>query len=262
MKLRLFLLCCGVAVAGNIAGIPFIGKWKTNLAKSDFGQTTVTIASLPGGEWQATQFGVSYKFKMDGKDYPDNLGGAVAWKALSANTWEMVAKANDKVTETDSFQLAGDGKTLTDAVKAMKPDGGAMESATTYQRVSGGPGLAGKWKTQKVSGAADTIEMAPSGTNQMPTGTGLVFKDPDMGLACDAKLDGKDYPCTGPMLPPGFTVAMQLSASSGPLDITVKKDGKPYFKASYQVSPDGKTMTETGAATTGEDKFKIVFDRL
>jgi len=111
-----------------------------------------------------------------------------------------------------------------------------------------------KWKTKKVSGGSGTMEMMASGTD------GLIFKDLDMGMSCDGKLDGKDYPCTGPMLPPGFTVAMKNA--EGSLDLTVKKDGKPFFKGTYKVAADGKSMTETGAATSSSDKFKIVFDRM
>jgi hypothetical protein len=253
MNTRLVLLC-GIVSAAMAADMPYAGKWKVNLAKSDFGQTTVTFENLPGGEWQTTAFGITYKFRMDGKDYPDGMGGTAAWKAVDANSWELVAKANGKVTETDTFRLGTDGKTLTDNAKQMKPDGGSMDSTTVYERASGGPSLAGKWKTKKVSGDSGTMEMTASGTD------GLTFKDPDMGMSCDAKLDGKDYPCTGPMLPPGFTIAMKNAARS--LDLTVKKDGKPFFKATYTVAADGKSMTETGAPISGGDKFKIVFDRM
>jgi hypothetical protein len=79
-------------------------------------------------------------------------------------------------------------------------------------------------------------------------------------MSCDAKLDGKDYPCNGPMMPPGFTIAMKGAARS--LDLTVKKDGKPYFKSTFTVASDGKSMTEAGAATTGGDKLKVVYDRM
>src|ERR1022692_3678471 len=201
MKTRLFLLCTLVS-ATLAADLPYAGKWKVNLAKSDFGQTTVTYESLPGGEWQTTAFGVTYKFKMDVKDYPDGMDGT-----------------------------------------------------TVYQRVSGGPGLGGKWQTKKVSGAAGVIEIAQSGTD------GLSFKDSDMGMTCDSKLDGKDYPCTGPMMPPGFTIAMK-NAPPRSLDITVKKDGKPFFKATYTVAADGKSMAETGGAVASTEKFKITFDRM
>ncbi|PWU10536.1 MAG: hypothetical protein C5B51_04060 [Terriglobia bacterium] len=253
MNTRLLLLC-SIVSAGMAADLPYVGKWKPNLAKSDFGQTFMTLESLPGGEWQSTAFGITYKFKMDGKDYSDSLGGAVAWKAIDASTWEMVAKANGKVTETDTFKLGADGKTLTDNAKQMKAGGGSIESTTVYERVSGGPALAGKWKTKKVSGASGILEMTASGSG------GLIFKDLDMGMSCDAKLDGKDYPCQGPLMPPGFTVAMQSAARS--LDVTVKKDGKPFFKATYTVSADGKSMTETGSTASGSDQFKIVLDRI
>lgn len=141
---------------------------------------------------------------------------------MTLNTWDVVAKANGKVTETDRYQLGADGKTLTAAAKQMKADGGSTESAIVYERLSGGPSLAGKWKTKNVSGAAGTIEITTSGDN------GIVFKDPDMGMSCDAKLDGKDYPCTGPMLPPGFTVEMKNAARS--LDL----DGQERRQASLQ----------------------------
>jgi hypothetical protein len=122
------------------------------------------------------------------------MGGTGAWKTVDANTWELVAKANGKVTETDTFKLAADGETLTDNTKQMKADGGSMESTTVHERASGGPPPAGKCKTRKVSGHSGMIEMTASGAD------GLVFKDPDMGMTCDAKLDGKDYHCTDPML--------------------------------------------------------------
>ncbi len=253
MKTRLALLCC-VVTAIMAADLPYIGKWKVNLAKSDFGQTAVTIQSLAGGEWQMTAFGVTYKFKMDGKDYPDSMGGTAAWRVVDSNTWEMVAKANGKVTETDTFKLAADGNTLTDSAKQMKADGGTIESTAVYERISGGPSLAGKWKTKKVSGASGTMEMVASGPG------GIIFKDTDMGMSCEAKLDGKDYPCSGPLLPPGFTVAMNRTSRS--LDMTVKKDGKPFFKASYTVAADGKSMTEVGGPVSGGDTVKIVFDRI
>ena len=148
MKIRLALFCSVVAVVFG-ADLPYAGKWKVNLAKSDFGQTTITLESLPGDEWQSTSFGITYKFKMDGKEYPDSMGGTAAWKSVDADTWELVAKANGKVTQTDTFKLSAGGKTLTDTAKQMKADGGSIESTTVYERVSGGPSLAGKWKTKE-----------------------------------------------------------------------------------------------------------------
>ena len=43
---------------------------------------------------------------------------------------------------------------------------------------------------------------------------GFIFKDTDMGMSCNGKLDVKDYPCSGPMKPTGFTVAWRPSGRS------------------------------------------------
>lgn len=253
MRTRITLLCALAAVS-MAADLPYAGKWKVNLAKSDFGQTTVTLESLPGGEWQSTAFGVTYKFKMDGTEYPDGMGGTVAWKGAGANTWEAVARANGKVTETDTYKLSADGKTLTQASKQVKADGGTLDGTAVYERVSGGPSLAGKWKTKKVSGGSNSMEFVASGAK------GLRYHDLDMDMSCDMQLDGKDYPCIGPTVPPGFTAAVENSGKA--LDLTVKKDGKVFFTATYTVSADGKTLTENaGMVGTGE-KMRIVFDRM
>jgi hypothetical protein len=249
-----FVLLCALAATAAAADLPYAGKWKVNLAKSDFGQTTVTLESLPGGEWQSTAFGVTYKFKMDGKEYPDGMGGTAAWKAVDANTWETVARANGKVTETDTYRLAADGKTLNATSKVVKADGGSLDGAAVYERVSGGPSLAGKWKTKKVSGGSSSMEFVASGAN------GLRYHDLDVNMSCDMKLDGKDYPCTGATIPPGFTAAVKNTGKA--LDLTVKKDGKAFFNATYTVSADGKSMTEDAGMTGTSEKMKIVFDRM
>jgi hypothetical protein len=199
--------------------------------------------------------GMSYQFKMDGKDYPDGLGDTASWKSIGANTWQTTWKLNGRVLTTDSLMLGTDGKSLTVNSKGTKPNGDAIDDTTTFQRVSGGPGLAGKWQTRNVkSSSPAVVEFASSGSDR------LSFRLVDMGLACDSKLDGKDYPCTGPTLPPGWTVAMN-KAEARSLDLLVKKDGKPFFKVTYTVAADGKSMTETGGATATNEKIKIVYDR-
>src|SRR5712692_767895 len=235
MQTRNVLLCAFAAAAALIAAdLPYAGKWKMNPAKSDFGSTTVTYESLPSGEWQSTADGQSYKFKMDGKDYPDGLGDTAAWKSIDANTWQTTWKLNGKVLATDTLKVGTDGS-LAVSSKGTRPNGEAFDDSTTFQRISSGPGLAGKWKTKTVKTSSPTVmELVPSGSD------GLSFKEPANGLTCDGKLDGKDYPCTGPTLPPGWTVAMS-KAGARSLDLTVKKDGKPFFKMTYTAAADGKS---------------------
>ena len=82
----------------------------------------------------------------------------------------------------------------------------------------------------------------------------------DFQLTCEAKFDGKDYPCTGPTIASGWTMSVN---KSGPrtIDITNKQNGKPLYLVSMTVSSDGKTLTETGSAVGVNEKFKAVYDR-
>ena len=255
MKPYLLLSVLAPAMTLVAADLPYAGKWKMNAAKSDFGGTTVTYTSLPSGEWQSTAEGQTTRFKMDGKDYPDPYGGEVAWKAIDAATWEMTAKLNGKVLSTDTLKLSADGANLTVTTKGKKPNGDPIDTTVSAQRVSGGPGLQGKWKTRNLkTGSPSLLELTPSGAD------GLSYKVADMGLTCDGKLDGKDYPCSGPTLAPGWTVAM-TKAGARSLDLSVKKDGKTLYKVAYSAAADGKTLTETGGATATTEKVKVVYDR-
>jgi hypothetical protein len=255
MKGQVFFGVLALATTLSAADLPYAGKWKMNPAKSDFGNTTFTYTSLPSGEWESTADGQTYKFKMDGKDYPDAFGSIANWKAVDATTWQLTTKLNGKVITTDTLKVSADDASITITTKGTKPNGEAIDNTITAQRISGSHGLAGKWKTKNLkSNSPAVLELAPSGAD------GLVYKVADMGLSCDGKLDGKDYPCTGPTLPPGWTVAMTKAGARG-LDLLVKKDGKSLYKVTYAVAADGKTLTENGAATATNETVKVVYER-
>jgi hypothetical protein len=251
----LWLVVTVAATAALAAQQPFVGKWKMNPAKSDFGETTVTYEQLPSGEMQATAVGQMYKFRIDGKDYPALFGSDAAWTALGPTSWQTVWKLKGKVLSTDTLTLSADGKMLTVHTKGTKPNGEPIDDTVVSERVSGGPGLAGKWKTRNVkSSAPSVVEFAASGAD------GLTFRIVDMKLSCEAKLDAKDHPCTGPTLAPGWTVAIQKQGERT-LVMTIKNSGKVLFNSSYTVSADGKTLTETGTATGTSEKTTVVYDR-
>jgi hypothetical protein len=249
-------LLCFIAVAAlNAANLPYAGKWKMNPAKSDFGQTTVTYSQLPSGEMQSIADGQTYKFKLDGKDYPDPFGNTGAWKSIDASAWQVTWKLKGKVLSVDTLKVSADGQTLTVNTKGAKPNGQMIDDTVTMQRVSGGPGLAGQWKTKNLkSTAPNVVELAPSGTG------GLIYRVVDMNMTCDAKLDGKYYPCSGPTLGPGWTLAW-LKAGEHALEWSVQMNGKPMYKGIFTVSADGKTMTENGGASATSEKIRVVYDR-
>ncbi len=86
--------------APKAADLPYAGKWKINFAQSDFGETTVTIARTGSGQMQYTADGLSYTFRVDGKDYPALLGQTAAWKQIDKTTWETSTKLDGKVVST------------------------------------------------------------------------------------------------------------------------------------------------------------------
>jgi hypothetical protein len=139
---NLFLIGMCACGLGAAADAPYVGKWKMNVAKSNFGESTVTYEQLPSGEMKTTMDGQSYTFKTDGKDNMTPWGMTVAWKAVDAKAWEMTEKTNGKVTSTSTLKLSEDGKMLTLDAQRVKGDGGTSKDSMTFQRVSGGPGLA------------------------------------------------------------------------------------------------------------------------
>jgi hypothetical protein len=260
MKHRLSIVLAAFAVVVTpaylgAAELPWVGKWKVNAAKSDFAQQTVTYAAAGPGETQWTADGMTGKFKMDGKDYPDPDGTTEAWKQIDASTWETVFKLNGKVTSTDTTRLSADGNTLTIKSVGTKPNGQKFEDESSMTRVSGGPGLNGKWKTAKVSiGAPNLIEITPF------EGDGLTGRNVDYQSGWSGKFDGKDIPVTGPQSRPGVTVTMQRTGPNS-YDFTTKQNGKETYKGSSTVSADGKTLTIVSVPTGTTEKRTVVYDR-
>lgn len=237
------------------ADLPYSGKWKLDVAKSDFGATTITYEQVTGEEMKLSVDGLSYTFKTDGKESPTPWGNTAAWKSINATTWEAVNRANGKVIGTDTLSVSADAKTLTVNSKNMKATGEASNDSIVYQRVSGGPGLAGKWKTANLKiSSPGVMQIAGKGAD------GLVLTFVDQQGVCDGTLDGKDHPATGPMWPSGWTCALARNGDRA-FDITWKREGKALYRSTLSVSADGKTLTETGGAVATTEKIKAVYDR-
>jgi hypothetical protein len=252
---NLFLLALAAGGMLAAADLPYAGKWKLNPAKSKFTGTAVTFAQNASGEMQFTAEGQSYTFKVDGEDYPALYGQTAAWKQIDANTWETTDKLNGKVLSTDTTKLSADGKTLTITSKGTKPNGEPFEDTSVNQRVSGGPGLPGKWKSTQVKVTSPNLmELAPF------EGDGLALKIVDYDVSCNAKFDGKDYPATGPTVPPGFTLAVKKTGPRS-FEMSEKQNGKALFTSVFSVSANGKTLTETATTLSTNEKIKVVYDR-
>jgi hypothetical protein len=250
---RLILLFAAATGVMMAADSPFIGKWKVNPAKSQFAGTTTTFEQLPSGEMQMTAEGQSFKFKIDGKEYPSFFGSTAAWKQIDPNSWETVTKMG-AMTTTDTTKISADGKTMTTVSKGKKPNGEDFQETATWERVSGGPGLVGKWKSTKVQSTAEMWEISANGDD------GLNMKIVDYNAVCSVKFDGKDYPCSGPTMPKNFMMSAKKTGARS-VEFTEKMDGKAVFIDLFTVSADGKTITDDAAAPGSNEKVKVVYDK-
>jgi hypothetical protein len=251
-----FSNACWIAMATvsvlAAADATYLGKWKLNPAKSQLTGETVSIEQTPSGGMRYVSAESRYEFKPDGKEYPTPRGGTTAWKEVSPNVWEVMMRRNGEVTVTYRDVVKGDTWTTTAHVK--KPDGGTMEETSTFTRVSGGPGLLGEWKSTKVNAPASGLELASNGVD------GLTINVPEYGIGCTAKLDGKDYPMTGPRARSKETLSFKKTGPNS-FEMTEKLEGKPIYVDTFTVSADGKTLTDDGTPTSRKELTKVVYDR-
>jgi hypothetical protein len=131
------------ATAQGQATDPWVGTWKTNLAKSTFspGPTpkvaaTVKLDSAPGGGLKLTIDGADAEGKpthtesvstFDGKDTP--VDGAPA-----LNTTEAQGKVGGKPTVTTRVVVSADGKTMTATQNGQDIKGQAIKNVIVLER--------------------------------------------------------------------------------------------------------------------------------
>jgi len=248
----LILCAAGLLVA---ADDPFIGKWKLNQSMSDFTGGTFKFEDAGNGMIRFTGGTVSYNFATDGKERPTVYGRSMSVKSPDPKTWERTVRYKGKVVDTATQKLSDDGKTMTETDKGIRPDGSTAEETDVYERVGEGSGFMGTWKTKEVKGGGDeTMDIAANGAD------GWTMNIPEFKGKCVLKLDGKDYPATGPQAPAGLTLSATKSGDRS-IDLTEKIKGKPTFKMTWMISDDGKTLTSTGSVPGRNEPTKAVYDK-
>jgi hypothetical protein len=146
------------------------------------------------------------------------------------------------------------GDTLMVMAERKTPDAGIIKDSSKFTRVSGGPGIVGKWKSTEVKAAAASMELAPNRAD------GLTLKHLDFGVDCAAKFDGKDYPLTGPQAPSKTTLSFKKTGPHS-FEMTEKIEGKAVYMDVFTLSPDGKTLTDDGNPVSVKEPTQAVYDR-
>jgi len=254
--MKRFCNVCWIALATvsflAAADATYLGKWKLNPAKSQLTGETVSIEQSPSGGMRYVSAETAYDFKLDGKEYPTPGGSMAAWKEAGPDTWDVTIKTNGQLVAT--IQLTVKGDTLTSMAHRPKAGGGMLMDTSTLKRVSGGPGIVGKWKSTEVKQSASALEISSDGPDS------LTLTVPEFGLACMAKFDGKDYAMTGPQAAPKEKYSFKKTGANS-FQMTEKIDGKAVYVDKFTVSADGKTLTDDGTPISRKEPTKAVYDR-
>jgi hypothetical protein len=261
LLLTVALLTTILQAAPGDSVAPFLGKWKLDPSHSRL-TDQMKVESAGTNKYNLIFSGDNVETVVaDGTDQPALFGTTLAIIVQDANHWKIVRKTDGHTTIIGLWQLSPDGKTLTDNFTGYHNNGTTTNLHYIYQRTAD-PATAGE-----TSGFVGTWESTTEDVNssyeieiQTFQEDGLSFTNTAAQITQSLKFDGKDYPGSGPNLPPGY-------ASSGhrindhAVERIDKINGKTLYTQQIELSPDGKILTMT-VHIPGRDKPDLmVFKR-
>jgi hypothetical protein len=231
------------------ADAPFAGKWKLNPSRSQFAGEA-TIERLPSGEYRHEEQGIDFKFRLDGNDYPLPNGDTVSWREIGRDVWESTQRKQGRIVAV--FRLTARGDVLSSTATIPQVDGKDLVQTAEARRISGGPGIVGRWQWTTVSAPATMMELEVDGAE------GITIRYPGFGSECIAKFDGRPYPTT--RKDSNTSMAFRKTGPAS-FEATTFLDGKPWYIDSFTVSPDGKVLTDEGTPASRKEPIKQIYER-
>ena len=228
-----------LSITALAADDSFVGKWKFNPDKSQMNGLDYKIEDAGGGQYKFIFGDDTETLSLDGKPHVTKYGDTWSIKATGPSSWESTNERDGKVTNKSKWTVSADNQTFTSIDENMRPDGTTGRTETTFKRTGGTTGLAGTWTTTSVKILSPTSITIAKWQGDGYSRTSAVFKE-----TLEFKLDGKEYTPKGPRVPPGMTVtAKKIDASN--MELTYKLKGNTVETDKYEVSADGKTLTQT-----------------
>lgn len=240
------LLCAPVLRAQS----PFAGTWKSDAPQAS---GTITYSRSPDGrEHYSNNRNSEYEFAIDGKEYPtDRPASTVIWNKAGDSAWDCTEKIRKRVIRKIRLALSSDGQTLTTTYTWFNPGDRTAPGSTIFIRLSGGPGLEGKWKMIKRIEEPDILTIAFPVPGQM-----YMYIDP-IDNTWAGPPDGTFMAVQSPMSPSGMTTAYRI-ASPRKMTFEVKSADKTTSLGTMEVSEDGKRLTRTTWPPGKEDEKRIL----
>lgn len=247
-----FGLCA--APLAMAAADPFVGKWKFNPEKSQVTGLIWKISEAGDGKLQFT-FGEDVEtVGLDGTETMTKYGNAWSIKETGPNTWQSTTKRDGKVISTATWTISDDGKMFTSKSKGTRPDGSTSEGGFELKRTAGTSGLVGTWEATGMETKTPNVIQIEKWED------GYAIENPAFKGRTEFKFDGKEYAEKGPRVAEGSTVSAKR-INDRTIEVTSKLKGKTVATDRYEVSEDGKTLTDT-ITFPGVDKPQVdVYER-
>jgi hypothetical protein len=250
-----FALLSLISASALAADDSFVGKWKFDPDKSQLTGLDYKIEDAGGGQYRFI-FGDDVEtLTLDGKGHVTKFGDTWSIKTTGPSSWESTFKRDGKPTSKAKWSISEDGQTFTTTEENMRPDGSTGRSEATLKRTGGTSGLVGSWESTSVKVLSPTsIEIAKW------QGDGYSRINPAYKERLNFKLDGKEYTPTGPRVAKGTTVTASKNDDHN-IELTYKLKGKTTETDKWELSTDGKTLTQT-VTYPGVSKPEVdVYDR-
>ena len=248
-------LCLCAAPLAFAENDSFVGKWKFNPEKSQLNGLTYKVDQGENGQYKFT-FGDDTEALTLDKEHVTKYGNTWLVTQSGPNAWKWVQKRDGKVFSDAMWTVSDDGATSTYVNTETRPDGSTSHDETKLKRTAGGTsGLVGTWESTEIKvGSPTGMELAKW------EGNGYSMKNSTFQGKTDFKLDGKEYTPKGPRVAKGTTVSGK-SIDARTMELTYKLKGKTTETDRWELSEDGKTLTDT-VNYPGESKAEVdVFER-
>ncbi|HEX5258057.1 MAG TPA: hypothetical protein VFW35_04655 [Sphingomicrobium sp.] len=230
---------------------PFVGKWKLDVSRSTFVDQMRVEAHGPNRYAFNFEGAPTETIVADGTDQPGLPGTTLAVKSQDPHSLTVVRKQGGHVIISANWKLSPDGRILHDAFTGLQPDGSMMTVNQVFKRMSGTSGFAGLWEsTTKPSGLKLELGIQPYRNE------GLRFASPSSDNS--VAFDGRDHTV------PGAKDSLTLSGrrtGARVLEYTEKNQGKVSRARRFELSRDGRTLTETVHLAGQATPDRLVFER-
>jgi hypothetical protein len=217
------------------ANDPFVGKWKLDISRSTIVDDMRVDALGPKRFAFIFEGGPRETIVADGTDQPGLTGTTLAVKAEDARNLTVVRKQDGRITVSAHWKLAPDGRSLRDSFTGFRPDGSKVTVDYLYKRMSGSTGFAGDWEsTTKPADLSVEFAIEPYDNEG--------FSFVSSASTKNVTFDGREHAARGTK--DGSTFSGRRRGARA-MEYTEMTGGKIERQRRFEVSSDGRTLTET-----------------